>query len=73
MSLITLEVELEHGRVTPKGAERLPEKATALLTILPEHSASHDPLQPDPQLQRVKFYEDPALPLQAADWPEAFS
>jgi hypothetical protein len=34
MSYLTVEVELDHGRVTTKGAEALPEKASGLLTIL---------------------------------------
>ena len=34
MSYWTLEVEIDHGRVSPKGAEALPEKASELLTIL---------------------------------------
>ena len=34
MSYLTLEVEIDHGRVLPKGAERLPEKGSGLLTIL---------------------------------------
>jgi hypothetical protein len=34
MSYKTLEVELENGRVHPSGAEALPTKAHALLTIL---------------------------------------
>ena len=34
MSYKTLEVELENGRVHPSGAEALPPKAHALLTIL---------------------------------------
>jgi hypothetical protein len=34
MSYKTLEVELENGRVHPSGAETLPSKAHALLTIL---------------------------------------
>ena len=34
MSYRTLEVEIDHGRVSPKGAEALPEKASGLLTIL---------------------------------------
>ena len=34
MSYRTLEVELEDGRVRPRGAEPLPAKARALLTIL---------------------------------------
>jgi hypothetical protein len=34
MSYLTLEVEIDHGRVLPKGAEALPDKASGLLTIL---------------------------------------
>jgi hypothetical protein len=34
VSYLTVEVELDHGRVSPKGAEALPEKASGLLTIL---------------------------------------
>ena len=34
MSYKTVEVELENGRVHPAGAETLPDKAHALLTIL---------------------------------------
>ena len=34
MSYKTLEVELENGRVHPSGAETLPAKVRALLTIL---------------------------------------
>jgi hypothetical protein len=34
MSYMTVEVELENGRVRPAGAETLPDKARALLTIL---------------------------------------
>ncbi len=34
MSYLTVEVEIDHGRVSPKGAEALPEKASGLLTIL---------------------------------------
>lgn len=34
MSYLTLEVEIDQGRVWPKGAEALPEKASGLLTIL---------------------------------------
>ena len=38
MSYQTLEVELEGGRVRPRGAEVLPERAQALLTILQARS-----------------------------------
>jgi len=34
VNYLTLEVEIDHGRVSPKGAETLPEKASGLLTIL---------------------------------------
>ena len=34
MSYVTVEVEIDHGRVSPKGAEILPEEASGLLTIL---------------------------------------
>ena len=34
MSYLTLEVEIDHGRVLPRGPEGLPEKGSGLLTIL---------------------------------------
>ena len=34
MSYQTLEVDLENGRIRPRGAELLPAKARALLTIM---------------------------------------
>ena len=34
MSYLTVEVEIDHGHVLPKGTESLPEKASGLLTIL---------------------------------------
>jgi hypothetical protein len=34
MSYRTVEVEIDHGRVSAKGAEGLPAKASGLLTIL---------------------------------------
>jgi hypothetical protein len=34
MSYVTVEVEIDHGKVLSKGAEALPEKASGLLTIL---------------------------------------
>ena len=38
MSYKTVEVELDSGRVWPRGVELLPAKATALLTILEPHN-----------------------------------
>lgn len=47
MSYKTLEVELENGVVHPTGAETLPAKASALLTILDSASPNGaTPLQP---------------------------
>ena len=34
MSYLTVEVEIDHGHVLPKGVETLPDKASGLLTIL---------------------------------------
>ncbi len=70
MSLTTVEVDLDHGRVTPRGNESLPERATALLTILPARTASRDPLVQHPALGKAVFHESPALPLTVEDWPE---
>jgi hypothetical protein len=36
MSLVTLEVEIDHGRIIPLGSEPLPEKGSGLLTLLPD-------------------------------------
>jgi hypothetical protein len=41
MSYLTLDVEIDHGRILPKGAEALPEKASGLLTILNLPPLSH--------------------------------
>jgi len=34
MSFLTVEVEIDHGRIVPKGAEALPERAVGLFTII---------------------------------------
>ena len=44
MSFLTVEVEIDHGHVMPKGAEVLPGRASGLLTIL----APAPPPQPRP-------------------------
>ena len=36
MSLVTIEVEIDHGRIIPRGTEPLPDKASGLLTLLPD-------------------------------------
>jgi hypothetical protein len=40
MSLVTIEVEIDHGRIIPRGSEALPEKGTGLLTLLPASTAA---------------------------------
>jgi hypothetical protein len=35
MSYVTVEVEIDHGRIVPREPARLPEKGNGLLTILP--------------------------------------
>jgi hypothetical protein len=44
MSYRTVEVEIDHGRVSAKGAEVLPEQASGLLTILVSAPLSQSPL-----------------------------
>ena len=34
MSYLTVEVEIDHGRIVPREPEKLPEKGSGLLTIL---------------------------------------
>jgi hypothetical protein len=41
MSYRTVEVEIDHGRVSHKGGEALPDKASGLLTILNPQTLSH--------------------------------
>ena len=36
MSLVILEVKIDHGRVVSRGPEPLPEKARGLITLFPE-------------------------------------
>ena len=33
---------------------------------------ARDPFRQSPRLKKVKFLEDPVLPLHEDDWPEAF-
>jgi hypothetical protein len=37
MSYLTLEVEIDHGRIIPSEPKRLPENGKGLLTILPSN------------------------------------
>lgn len=40
MSLVTFDVEIDHGRVIPRGSEPLPERGSGLLTLLPESTGN---------------------------------
>ena len=53
MSLFTIEVAIDPGRVTPTGDAVLPEKGRGLLTILPEKSSAIDPFAPHPVLRET--------------------
>jgi hypothetical protein len=46
MSYLTVEVEIDHGHVLPKGAEALPEKATGLLTIFQSDAVNRAAISP---------------------------
>jgi hypothetical protein len=47
MSYRTFEVEIDHGRISAKGSEALPEKASGLLTILNPPLSQPRPNGPD--------------------------
>ncbi|MBI2926539.1 MAG: hypothetical protein HYY24_12660 [Verrucomicrobia bacterium] len=55
MSYVTVEVEIDHGRIVPREPERLPEKGTGLLTFPCPSApklAAMSPLQALEALQR---------------------
>ena len=57
MSYVTLEVEIDHGRVVSRGAEGLPEKGSGLLTILeiaPTPLAASKPLRHRVELPLIR-------------------
>lgn len=53
MSYVTVEVEIDHGRVVARGPEALPEKGRGLLTIL--QSAAPPVPAAEPVRQRVEL------------------
>ena len=71
MSLLTIEVSIDHGRVTPTEPIQLPETGRGLLTILPSPAALRDPLQPHPILSQGQIHYDPTEPLSDDEWPES--
>jgi len=70
MSYRIVEVEIDHGHVLAKGAERLPEKASGLLTIFQseaDHRAAISPLQALESLQQHLALDA----ARAAEWMAA--
>ncbi len=53
MSYVTVEVEIDHGRIVPREPETLPEKGNGLLTILPPMGPRSE--GPKPVRQRVEL------------------
>jgi hypothetical protein len=53
MSYVTVEVEIDHGRIVPREPERLPEKGNGLLTIL--QSAAGQTAATKPHRHRVEL------------------
>ncbi len=54
MSYLTVEVEIDHGHVLAKGAERLPEKASGLLTIFQSDAVNLPALSPLQALESLQ-------------------
>ena len=71
MSLLTIEVTIDHGRVTPTEPIQLPETGRGFLTIFPAPTAVRDPLQPHPILSKSQTLYDPTEPLTDDEWPES--
>ena len=67
MSYLTLEVEIDHGKVVAKEVSKLPEKASGLLTIFQSDAAEPDSLSPLQALEALQKHL--RLDAQkAADW-----
>jgi hypothetical protein len=65
MSYKTVEVELESGRVRPRGADSLPEKAHALLTILEPNGETETKRADSASAGLQRFLSTPDFPLTA--------
>jgi hypothetical protein len=53
MSYVTVEVQIDHGRIVPREPDKLPETGSGLLTILPP--ANGTPASDKPARQRVEL------------------
>ena len=63
MSLLTIEVSIHHGRITPVERDTLPETGRGFLTILPAVESVRDPFAPHPVLSKGRILADPTEPL----------
>ena len=54
MSYLTVEVEIDHGRVLTKGPEILPEKASGLLTIFSSDAVDSGVISPLQALESLQ-------------------
>jgi hypothetical protein len=70
MSYLTVEVEIDHGRVVAKGAESLPDKASGLLTIFKSDAIDHAALSPLQALESLQKYLHLDA-VKAAEWMAA--
>jgi hypothetical protein len=52
MDYLTMEVDIDHGKVSPRGSTPLPNKATGLLTIFPAPATTAPLLQTLESLQK---------------------
>ena len=74
MSYLTMEVEIDHGKVVPKEPSRLPEKGSGLLTIFPPEEDGQSkltPLQALDALQKHLKLDSAKAALWMADVREA--
>jgi hypothetical protein len=53
MSYVTVEVDIQHGAIVPREPDKLPEKASGLLTIFPAVPGQFP--EPKPARQRVEL------------------
>ena len=67
MSYLTLEVEINHGKIVPKDPTRLPEKGTGLLTIFPPDEPGQSKLTPLQALDALQKHLR-LDPKKAAEW-----
>ena len=72
MSYLTLEVEIDHGKVVSKEPSKLPEKASGLLTIFPTDAVSKtSPLHALDALQKYLSLDAQKASLWMSDVREA--